>query len=106
MDKLLKIKGLLAEKKITQQEFANKIGISKPTLTNIFAGRSKIDVDMIEVIAEVLSVPVSYFFEGGDVPGKRKEDTNNDALERLIKEKDERIKELKEMIEILRNKGK
>lgn len=66
MDKLLKIKTLLTEKKLTQQDFANKIGVSKPTVINIFNGRSKIDIDLIEKIAEVLSVPVSYFFEGGE----------------------------------------
>ena len=62
MDKVLKIKGLLAEKKFTQQEFCDKIGISKPTLLNIFNNRSKVDIDMIERIAKVLEVPIGYFF--------------------------------------------
>jgi len=109
LDKLLKIKTLLTEKKLTQQDFANKIGVSKPTVINIFNGRSKIDIDLIEKIAEVLSVPVGYFFEGGEVQVKRKEDGNCETCrdkERIIAGLERENELLREINEGLKNKNK
>jgi len=63
ISKIHKIKVLLKEKKLTYEQFAVKIGTTRQTINNIFNGRSKIDIDTIEVIANVLNVPVSYFFE-------------------------------------------
>lgn len=65
MDKVQKIKDLVKSKNLIYEDFAKKIGKSKPTVVNYFNRKSKIDIDTIEKIAEVLEVPVSYFFEGG-----------------------------------------
>ncbi len=65
--KILRLKALLKEKKLTYAKFAALIGKSEPTVRNWFKGTSKIDIDTIEKIAQVLGVPVSYFFgESGE----------------------------------------
>ena len=66
MDKIQKIKNLVKQKNLIYEDFAKKIGKSKPTVVNYFNKKSKIDIDTIEKIAEVLDVPVSYFFEDGE----------------------------------------
>ena len=63
MDKVQKIKELVQKNKFTYEQFAEKINKSKPTIVNYFNRRSSIDIDTIEVIANVLEVTVSYFFE-------------------------------------------
>jgi len=62
MDKIQKIKALLKSNKMTYQDLADAIGKSKPTVVNYFKGTSRIDIDTIETIANVLNVPVSYIF--------------------------------------------
>ncbi len=62
-DIVLKIKGLVTKRKLTYEQFAVKIGKSKQTIVNYFNLRSKIDIYTLQNMAEVLEVPVSYFFE-------------------------------------------
>ena len=62
-----KIKALLKEKNITVKEFASLLGKTQRTVENYLGGQSKIDVYTLEKIAEILGVPVSYFF--GDSGG-------------------------------------
>ncbi|MCF6184190.1 MAG: helix-turn-helix domain-containing protein [Bacteroidales bacterium] len=57
------IKDLIKSKRLTQQQFADMIGKTKQTINNYFTGRTKIDIDTLIVIAKVLKVPISYFFE-------------------------------------------
>jgi len=48
---------------MTQEELAEKSGISKTTISQILLGQSNPTVETIEKIADALSVPVSYFFD-------------------------------------------
>ena len=57
------IKDLIKSKRLTQQEFADMIGKTKQTINNYFTGRTKIDIDTLIVIAKVLNVEISYFFD-------------------------------------------
>jgi len=57
------IKDLIKSKRLTQQEFADMIGKTKQTVNNYFTGRTKIDIDTLIVIAKVLNVPISSFFD-------------------------------------------
>lgn len=59
----LKVKQLVELKRLRQREFAELIGRTEQTVRNYFSGRTKIDIDVIQNIANVLEVPVSYFFE-------------------------------------------
>ncbi len=113
-EKIQKIKALLKAKNLTYEQFAKLIGKSKPTVVNWFKGASKIDIDTIEKIAQVLGVPVSYFFgESGGVPegGARSSGDCSELrarlegcqekvrlLEQRIQDKDELIKLLKEQM--------
>ena len=57
-----KIKDIMKSKKISQEELANKIGMTKNGLNNnLTANDFKISV--LEKIAKSLGVPVSYFFD-------------------------------------------
>lgn len=101
--KYMKIKQLLSVKKMTYEEFSLMIGVSRPTIVNWFKGKSKIDIDLIEVIAEKLEVPITYFFSEQDVkkmPSSFSGEKEN-LLRELINEKDERIKLLEEKIKLL-----
>lgn len=84
MDILHKIKILLKEKKINYEEFAKKINVSKPTVVNYFAGRSKIDIDTIQKIAEVLEVDISYFFGNENKPTNLEQYKNSEPY-KLVK---------------------
>ena len=57
-----RLKKTIRKKGYTQEEFAKAIGISKVTLNNYLTGRTKLDVETLIKIAQVLGVPVSYFF--------------------------------------------
>jgi len=65
MDISLKIRGLQKNKNITQKELSEKIGISVKGLQKALANKD-FKVSILIKIAEVLGVPVSYFFEGGE----------------------------------------
>jgi transcriptional regulator with XRE-family HTH domain len=59
-----KIKHLLEVKKITQDELSQKIGKNKNTITNYLTETTKIDIDTLQKIADVLEVPITFLFEG------------------------------------------
>ena len=128
--KILKLKALLKEKNYTQQKFADLIHVSLPTVRNWFNGRSKIDIDMLEVIAKRLSVSPCYFFDevlGGNINNgnfqfnnsgdiKIKLDKKQDEIEKLkaelsgcrslLESKDEVIKQKDKIIHLLENQLK
>jgi len=61
--KILKVKSLMSEKKITQSQLSEMIDVSRNTVVNYFNGRSSIDVYTLEKIIKVLGVDISYFFD-------------------------------------------
>jgi len=63
-----KIKLLLETKKWSYKDLAKKVAVAEKTIYNYLTGRSKIDVYTIERIAQVLGVPVSYFFDESPLP--------------------------------------
>jgi len=63
VDYLLKISNLLKQKNISQIELARIVGKSANTVSNYFIGKTKIDIDTLLKIAEVLGVSASVFFE-------------------------------------------
>ncbi|MDA3910934.1 MAG: helix-turn-helix transcriptional regulator [Bacteroidales bacterium] len=87
----LKIKGLLKLKKVTHQEFADIMGITRQTVANWLNGRTKLDVETIIDICIKLDTPFSYFLpddlilkEGGQNELK----TLIEQLERANRKKD------------------
>ena len=107
-----KIKRLLTDKGLTYKDLGIAIGKTETTIVNYIKRRTKIDVDTLIKIAEVLEVPVSYFFEDtSDISGYNKNANSDDSKElkakldgcmKLLAEKDKQIELLKEMIEMLK----
>ncbi|MCH5234739.1 MAG: helix-turn-helix domain-containing protein [Muribaculaceae bacterium] len=110
---------------VSQAEVAKKLGMSPQGLNNMLTQTKDIKTGFIEKLAKIYNKPISYFFDEnettptiveavdhsiaannsdislGDYHSLKKE---NSMLEKLIDEKDERIKELKERIEELKSK--
>ena len=62
------IRVLREKKQWTQEELAEKLHVTRQTVSNYEKGRSKPDVDMIKKIAVVLEADVQYLFWGENLP--------------------------------------
>jgi transcriptional regulator with XRE-family HTH domain len=103
---------LRAEKGFTQEKIADLLKIPQATYSNLENNKGKLDLRLIEKVANVLEID---FFEllkedGLTFYNKKNKGGNNGLIinqlsEKLIEQYEERIKELKETIEELkRNK--
>lgn len=64
-----KIIDLYKKQRLTQEEFAEKVGISKTAISQILLEKSNPRIKLVEKIAAYFQVPVGYFFdEVGEVP--------------------------------------
>ena len=97
---VLKIKGLIFEKKISQEMLAAEINVSKQTIINYFNGRTKIDVDTLERIAAFLNVSVNYFFTEDNLSQvnepKEEYKPRKKYIEEQINELEQRVKKLEQ----------
>jgi transcriptional regulator with XRE-family HTH domain len=67
-----KFKHLRSHFGLTQQQLADKAGISRSVLSQIEIGNQKPTLDTIGNIARIYNIPYSYFFEENEVlPGKK-----------------------------------
>lgn len=48
--------------KMTQKEFANKIGVSLATVTNWEKGKTEPDASQLRVISKLSGIPMDYIF--------------------------------------------
>ena len=80
-----KIKQLRKEKKLTQEELAEKIGISKRTLANWEDGVSSIKENKLKILCEIFDVDVPYLLGYNTVKNETdiKASVLDDALEKL-----------------------
>jgi len=78
MDYIQKIRELVEEKKITKRELSSKIQKNENTIANYFNKKTKLDVDTLIKIADILDVPVGWFFE------KKNEQSKNKLNEELL----------------------
>lgn len=119
-----KIEKRMSELKLSKVDVCRKANLSRTTFDGLLNGKD-CKISTIVEVAKVLKSPVGYFFDEtitaptiveavdhsiaannsditiGDYHTLKKE---NSMLEKLIDEKDERIKELKERIEELKAK--
>ncbi len=114
MANLQKIKVLAREKKITLAQLASDIGITQQALLKIIRENST-KIETLERISNILKVSPAIFFEdditknvfqvaGGDAMYQSAKTTMSpEEFSLVIKEKDERIKDLKDQINDLRN---
>lgn len=50
------LRGQIARHNLTQEEFADRAGISRGTLGNLLAGRTVIDLDRLQKFSELLGI--------------------------------------------------
>jgi transcriptional regulator with XRE-family HTH domain len=56
------------ERRLSQKEFGQKIGVSLHQVQKYEAGINRISTGRLQRIADVLSVPVTFFFDSQDAP--------------------------------------
>ena len=80
-----KIKQLRKEKKLTQEELAEKIGISKRTLANWEDGVSSIKENKLKIMCEIFGVDMPYLLGYNNVKNETdlKVSVLDEALEKL-----------------------
>ncbi len=49
--------------KLTQEEFAEKVGLDRRTIARAEDGKHRPSAETMEIIAHTFSIPVSYFFD-------------------------------------------
>lgn len=103
-----RLKKILKTRKITQKELAEKIGVSVTTINDLLK-REDLKVSMLEKIAKVLQVPVSYFFDEECNSGQQTNGNgihtngSNNKISVQSAKKDETIKHLQEKLELKEN---
>ena len=82
-----RLKELRQEKKLTQQELAKEIGVSKLTILNWEKGEHQIKSEKAQQLADIFGVSVGYLlgFNNDDVT-EYEIDFHNDVMERMNKE--------------------
>ena len=66
------IRALRQQKHLTQEEFAEKLFVTRQTVSNYENGRSRPDIDTLEKIAGLLGTDLNALIYGPPVPGERK----------------------------------
>ena len=82
-----RLKELRQEKKLTQQELAKQIGVSKLTILNWEKGEHQIKSEKAQQLADIFGVSVGYLlgFNNDDVT-EYEIDFHNNVMERMNKE--------------------
>jgi len=99
-----KINDLISKKKLDKEHLAVQIDVKRATFYNYLNGATKMPVNILINLSNSLGVPVSYFFEDGEIKNSVSEPevyygNNNNVIENLKLEN----KILKEQIEELKN---
>ena len=61
---MLRIKEILVEKKVSEQELANRMGVTRQYINAIVKERSSCSLETLSRIASTLEVPIISLFEG------------------------------------------
>ena len=89
-----KIKQLRKEKKLTQEELAEKIGISKRTLANWEDGVSSIKENKLKILCEIFGVDMPYMLGYNNV--KNETDLKVSVLDEAL----EKLREINNMLSV------
>ncbi|MEN8230500.1 MAG: helix-turn-helix transcriptional regulator [Bacteroidota bacterium] len=82
---------------------AEAIGRDRNTIRNYVTGTTSIKLDDLERIAEYFNLPVADFLDPSVITSSQNSQTSDTTIwKQLLKEKDERIKELKDQLEFLK----
>jgi len=91
------LKDLLYKKNISNYDFAKKLVKSHKTIYNYLDGTSVIDVETLQKMADVLEVPVTYFFDGTDTA---KSSVNEKESQKELETQQKEIELLNKRIEL------
>lgn len=81
----LKIKELRLSKKMTQQEIANKLGITRPAYTAYENGKREPDFTILQSLAEIFEVSTDYLLGRKENQDNRSANTYTDTdLDNMI----------------------
>lgn len=94
-----KIKQLRKEKKLTQEELAEKIGISKRTLANWEDGVSSIKENKLKILCEIFGVDMPYLLGYNNV--KNETDLKVSVLDEAL----EKLREINNMLSVENDEG-
>ncbi|WP_422122896.1 helix-turn-helix domain-containing protein [Planococcus sp. X10-3] len=97
-----KIKTKRNEKRMTQQELADKIGVSYTTVSLYESNSRKPSFKALARIADVFDVSTAYFFEEED-PSEAKRDKVKVAMRNMDKLSDEDVDRVNDIIKTFLN---
>ena len=63
-----RIRNARAEKKITQEKFAEMLGVSTGYISQVESGQKCFNLKRFNEIVDIFDKPISYFVEGTDTP--------------------------------------
>lgn len=103
MANLQKIKVLAKEKGVTINDLAEQLGIT-PQAIHLMVRENSTKTDTLERIANILNVPISAFFDEGNIEIKDNERSFNSNADDIIKELTSIIRSQEERIRQLTDK--
>ena len=91
----IRLKNLIDELDIKQNELAQKAGITEATISNYINAKQLPKLGVVEKLADVLGVSVDYLLGKTDIrnPGKQIDDVLNEAMIGMSKEEYEKLSE-------------
>lgn len=78
------LRKILFEKKLTQEELGNLIGVKRPMISQWVTGARNPSLSSIKRIAEALKVPVKYFVDDENIKKEIKSYENNDVVKLMM----------------------
>ena len=105
-----KLRTLRAEKGYTQEKIADLLGIPQATYSNLENNKGKVDLKLLEKVASVYEIDMVELLKNESLVFNQKNSGGqngviiNQLSEKLIEQYEERIKELKEIIALLKAK--
>ena len=95
-----KIKEERLNKKISQVEFANRLGVSTGYVSQIESGQKCFNLKRFEQVAKILEKPTSYFIEASD---EDEEGVIREIISELKLMKPEKLNMVRDIIESVKN---
>jgi len=93
-----KIKKARNDKKLTQEELAEKLDLSVSYISQVESGKKKFNLKRIIEASEILEKPIEYFVEGYDV---KNNNVITEITELLSKMDGSKIKLVSEIVKII-----
>lgn len=109
MEMYLKIKELLEQRRMTQQEFGEALNVTSQTAFNYLNGRTKITADIVPEIAKFLRVPITSLYKSSDELNTMENMVNEPLPDYVLnnancKDKDILIESQQETIKLLKQR--